>query len=122
MNECCGNCLLFGLLFPIFSVMQLEKTTSIWLGGVYGLLVGLMTVSGVDYIRPERIPIHLTTTGFIVVIAVSTILGNYTVERMIRYNESQWHRPLWVLWAGFVSTYPMIVILLSLIILFSFSF
>ena len=102
--------------------MQLEKSTSIWLGGIFGLLVGLATVYGVDVVRPERIPIHLTTLGFLAVIATSTLLGNYTVEKMIELNESQWHRPVWVLWAGFVSTYPMVIVVISLIILFSFSF
>ncbi len=105
-----------------FQVMQLEKNTSIWLGGVFGLLVGLLTISAVDYIRPVRIPLHLTPMGFLVVIAISTLLGNYSVEKMFHFNESQWHRPVWVLWTVFVSTFPMVIILLSLIILFSFSF
>ncbi len=101
--------------------MQLQKSTSIWLGGIYGLLVGLLTISVVDYVRPERMPIHLTTVGFILVISASALLGNYAVEKMIEYNELQWHKPLWVIWASFVATFPLIVVVISLILLVSFS-
>jgi hypothetical protein len=102
--------------------MQLEKPTSIWLGGVYGLLIGLLTVGIIDRIRPERIPMHLTTSGLLAVITVSALLGNYIIEKLIYYNDEAWHRPVWIVWVGFASTFPMMIIILTMMLLFSFSF
>jgi|GEM_PF-3178815 len=107
---------------PIEGTMQLEKPTSIWLGGVYGLLVGLLTAGIIDRIHPERIPIRLTTSGLLAVIAVSALLGNYIVEKLIKRNDAAWHQPMWIVWVAFVSTFPMMIIILTLMLLFSFSF
>jgi hypothetical protein len=102
--------------------MQLEKPTSIWLGGIYGLLIGLLTVGIIDRIRPERIHMHLTTSGLLAVITASALLGNYIIEKLIHYNDEAWHRPVWIVWVAFASTFPMMIIILSMMLLFSFSF
>ena len=101
--------------------MRLEKPTSIWLGGIYGLVVCLFTVGFINYIHFERIPIRLTTSGLLAVMAISALLGNYLIGKLFEYNDAQWHRPVWVMWVGFASTFPLIIIILALVLLFYFS-
>ena len=101
--------------------MRLEKSTTVWLGGIYGLIVGLFTVGFINNVHFTRIEVQLTTSGLVAVMAVSALLGNFLVGKLFERNDAQWHRPVWVMWVGFASTFPLIVIILALVLLFSFS-
>ncbi len=101
--------------------MRLEKPTSVWLGGIYGLVVGLFTVGFINHLHVYRTSIQLTTSGLVAVMAVSSLLGNYIVGKLIDRNDAQWHRPAWVMWVGFASTFPLVIMILALMLLLYFS-